>query len=96
MKKIQFDICNGLDNIVLANSKDKPTIKQGVAVVLRLNKAEVHVGIDSTSEDGDTYFGKVLEIEQQTPANKELSVGDKISFIIENIAYPLDNDKSIT
>lgn len=96
MKKILFDTCNGLKNIVLSNSRTKPVITKGMSVVLLLNKVEVHVEIDDIDKAKNKYSGTILGIDNQARVTSGLKIGDQVPFAIENIAYLLDKNQSIT
>ena len=96
MKKIKFEVCNGLDNIVIANKKTKPPVAQGAGFVLLHKGIEIHVVIKAVSEDGNTYFGKILEIGEDKNIKQELCIGEIVLFKYENISYPLSPEKSIS
>jgi hypothetical protein len=87
IKNCKFDKCDGLKNIVMAGSGKKPEIIPGMKLALCINKVLIDVETMSMSENKSRFVGKVLEIGKGIDNECTLSVGDSVSFTIENIAH---------
>jgi len=92
MKKIELDICNGLDNIRIQDSGQKPDITSGMVVALCHKGIPFNVEIKTTTEDRNIFFGAVIKSDPGHLESCGLSVGDSIKFIVENICYPTQKD----
>jgi hypothetical protein len=88
MKKIELDICNGLDNITFAGSNVRPDVEPGMVVALCHKNIPFKVEVITTSEDKKNCTGVVAEFKIGDLEGCNLKPGDIIEFSEENICYP--------
>ncbi len=104
IKKLDFEKCNGLDNISNIHSGEPPTLTNGLRVVLRKNGVKLYVEIRQTVNnrgeiieiDPNKIYGEVVKIEEASESLIGIDVDDIVQFASENICYIAHDQQGVS